>query len=529
MDRAVFQQAKWYFIKAVIVVACLMLAAQIAPYLPSVLIPLILVAFSLVSTMGALYYTVIDRLHRQYRLAKDGQLSRLNRKWTVRLVVFLIAFLISAIFFILEAPKWDVLEWVLTWLAIPLYYIVFRFMRSRLEREYARDFVKAHAMRWSFWIVGIALCIVYALLSVLLPTGEFDTLRAAFDSVPQPYAASSSALMDDVGKLAWYGDVLASYGLAQVSDGSPIIAFVCRFIIYAGVFFGLVNQFGFCLLDKDEVKSEFQLLPAVGEESTRGEGPAKEEPIRWRYILVIAVVLVAATTLFLAAEFEAAKAKASREHTLIEAFVDEWTDNAVAIADGQLAEIRERDERRQNQAQWISELVQERNETLNPLIDEYYDCCRENVDSYLDWYDGVAGWWAKLWKGAGDTSANDAVKTFKERITEGANGANIEGIYRLYQGRIDTVRAEAAKDLSAEELTAIFGSAAAAISGSQGSEADGGGPTQAINLWRPLDDPATVSDVLLNTGDGADRESMRAKILDLIEQARADAFAQLGE
>lgn len=67
----------------------------------------VFIAYSLMSTLGALYFTTIKRIHREYELAKEGRLSQINRKWPLRMAVFFIISLVSAFLFTLESPRWD--------------------------------------------------------------------------------------------------------------------------------------------------------------------------------------------------------------------------------------------------------------------------------------------------------------------------------------------------------------------------------------------------------------------------------------
>ena len=522
------RQAKMYFLKAILLVACLMLVGLAAPYLPSVLIPIILVAFSLLSTCGALYYTVVNRLHKQYKLNAGGQLSHINRRWTWKMVGFLVLFLFSGFFFLLEAPKWDALEWVLTWLAAPVYYVVFLFAEQYLRKEFAPKFYKANAMKWSFWIVGVLLCLVYALLSLLLPSVDYGSLAEAFQQTAKPYAASPSALMCEVDKLTSLGDGIVAFGISQIADVSAPIAFVCRFAIYASVFFGLVNQFGFCLLGKDEIRSEFQLLPAreAEPEDDKTSDVLSSNTIRRPYAIAVSVVLIVAMALYMALEAEAAKAQATQEHTAIEQFVNDQMDALVFLVDGAYEQTKEWSENRDSYAQQIEDLRHERNDALEPMIDEYYGRCEENIDSYLEWYYGIAGGWAKFLKPFGNLGGDDAVKTFLERITEGTDGDAIQEAYRGYQERIEQLKSEASllnlNDPLEQQL--------------QAGEADDAGSSDddqadlTLDLWQPLSgwgSNSIVKDTLLNTDADVSRDQMKEKLLALIETARSDTMEKL--
>lgn len=260
-------QTRSYFSRAAAFLAALGITAWLAAYLPSLALAVLMVGYAVFSTIGALHFTVIKRLHKQYKLEEEGNLSRLNRKWVLTLAVLFILSLVSAFVFVLESPKWDALEWVFTICGVPLYFLVFIFTQRHLKKEYAPKFDRAKAMRVSFWVVGVILCLGYAVVSLFVAAPESNiTLQSTLEATPNSFAYSPSALMSDTGKLSSFVDALVAFGMTKASGLSIAVAFICRFVIYAAVFFGLVNLFNFCLLSNDEIRAEFQPLMIDREE-----------------------------------------------------------------------------------------------------------------------------------------------------------------------------------------------------------------------------------------------------------------------
>lgn len=65
-----------YLVKAIIVVAVLMVFGKFAPLLPSVAFPFVFLLYAIPATLGALYNVVNWRLRRQSWYTEDGRLSR---------------------------------------------------------------------------------------------------------------------------------------------------------------------------------------------------------------------------------------------------------------------------------------------------------------------------------------------------------------------------------------------------------------------------------------------------------------------
>lgn len=517
-SESLAQQAKRYFLRAVLLVAILTVAGNSAPYLPPAVIPIFLVLFALLSIVGAMYHTVIHRTHRQFKYEEGGDLSHFNRRWPLRMLLFLILFLVSGFFFLLEAPKWDSFEWLLTWIAIPLYFCVYVLVLHRLKKEYRPKFRKSHAIRWSFWIVGAILCLAYAALSQSLATHHYNTLAEAFEQAPNPFESSPSALMNEAGILSSFTDGISNFGLAQITESSLVVGFACHFAVYAVVFFGLVNQFSFCLLSFGEIKSEFQLLPPYDEQHT---GNTSKAPIRKRYIALVSAVSLVVIAAFMVADHKIATLQTTQEHLRLAAFVEEHKEELIKNIDGIYKEYEEKTNLQEEYALRLEELHDKRNDELIPLIEGYYTQCRSNIDFYLEWHDGPMGKLAQFLKPFGNPLADDAVKTFRERITHGASASDIEEKYQSYQEQIVELRKEALYATTSENLSPFF-QEDALLDGTQGE-----GKRYTLDLWQPLNAKSTTSDILLNSDANLSPEEFKEKIRNLIDQAQTDAMKRL--
>lgn len=465
-----------YFVTACVLMACLFVLSRLAPVLPMWALLPFLIAFAVLSTMGALYHTVIWRFHKQYKLVAGGTLSYYNRRWRVWFAGFMIASLVSAFLFMLESPKWDALEWALLCAAIPIYYVVFKASASFLSREYAPRFYKSRAMILSFWIVGIALCLLYAILTSVLPGPEYASLQAAFDATAKHYADSPSALMADLDRLTSFADGLTSFGMLELQGASYMLGLICRFVVYAAVFFSLVNQFGFCLLTPEEMKSEFQLLPVYDERSGTFERPEQGRSLDKVYLAVFAGVVIAASAILLGLEGAAEHARASEEQTAIEAFINEQTALAVHVLDGEYERMKSSEEVRAQMR-----------EELEPLVNDYYDGCRENVAEYVSWRKSPLGMLSN-WAEPGRRKAR-----FKDGITKDVSDAEIERVYGEYEDRLS-----------------VLDQAQARVSW--------------LNLWSVLEASAysqQVQELFANEDD------LEAKVVSMIEAARQNTLSEL--
>lgn len=502
-----------YFVKAIVLMALLTLFGCLAPHMPSFDVALVTVAYATASTVGALYFVVTRRMLKQYKLADNGSLAHINRRWPLMAAGLFALSLASGVLFLLNAPKWDAAEWVLTWLAVPLYFATYVFLKQRLEKEYAPRFDKAHAMRWSFVVVGAVLCLTYAGISMLSQAPDYPSLQAAYEATYMPFANAPAAVMCEADKLASLTDGLKDYALAKASGASLLVVFVVRVIVYASVFFGLMSQFGACLLSRREAKGDFQLLPPGG--SMQSDGPMLK-----RYFIVLGAIAIAWMSLFVVADIRVAEVQATEEHTATERLVDELIANATIAIDGEAQEMLERKAVEEDYKQQIADVLAERRQNLKPMMDAFYGTCRDNVDAYLDWSDGPEGW---MLRAVGFFNTDPIRDKFFEIVEKNADAGVLEERFREYHERLAPL-AEEAKAATGGSLDALL---------DQASPMQRDLAADKLDLWRPVSergsaaDRETFVDVLLARNGFEGRDERRKKLLEIIDAAQADALAAI--
>ncbi|WP_165046114.1 hypothetical protein [Adlercreutzia sp. ZJ138] len=516
VEQSFIKDARDYFIKAIIAVAALTLIGKFAPNFPSFSFPFIFLAYALPSTIGAMYYVVTNRFHRQLRFNEKGKLSSFNRKWFVWLLGFFIFFLFSGFFFVLEAPEWDNLEWLLVWLAVPFYYIVFLFAQRAAKKELAPKFYKASAIKWSFFITVIVLSIIYAFMPVQAPWGDSATLEEALRNPLREFDISSCALLNEADKLSSFTDTLVTYGLNQIAVGSLAIAIVVRFVLCLSVFLGLVNIFSFCLLNWREAKSVFQLLPVDEQEYANNSQPTMK-----RYFLVIAGIWLVLALLFLGFEYEISKAtavaEATNEHTAVDKFIDSKRDQIVTIADA-IDDDEERQRTNDKYKEELDNLTQDK-KYLEDLIEDYYGQCINNLDFYLDWYDSFPGGIAKAIRPLGERWALDK---FNELVIDPVDKSELEAKYPPYVDKLEQLRKEYWSEISSGSDTLFE---------TPGSN-EPHKTEDSLELWECLNsenETITVNEKLLNTDKGTDRKVHKDKLIEMINQEKMRMLEPLND
>lgn len=533
-----------YLARAIPLAAFLTIVGQLAPRLPWPAFVLIFLIYAAVATMGAMYYVVVRRTHRQDMFYAGGGFSHLNRRWSILLAVVFVCALSSAVFFVLAAPRWDGLIWVLVWFVAIFYYPTFLLFDWRAKRQLRAPYHKATAMRWSSIVVLVVFCVVYAALSV---HGSGDARFDALDALRNPYMPFDGApcvLLSEMDKLSALVNNLTNYSLDQIAKTSLYAAFVVKFALAFSIFLGMTSQFAFCLLGPREIRGEFELLPVRGDVDVAAEclegtdegyllgvrqGDSGDNKTRHSeggrryckcYFVLLAILSVVASLAFWYYEVKTSELKNTSQYTAADAFVKKHTDELIYLLEGELDELIEDravcDEYRQK----LDELIESRAETLDPLIDAYYDRCLLNVGAYIDWSEGVFG---EVARRLGDFGTSRAADKFESTVFEHIDASELEVAYADHVSALsqmtDSYWIERHDGGSDSAMGFSFVEDAIQEKGR-------------LDLWKPLSEGTMEESVrvaLLGSSGDASREEREAEVSSLIERARSDTFASLEE
>lgn len=515
-------------IKAVVVVGMLVVIGKHAAALPTILLPFVFLLYAVPTTLGAMYGIYVRRLHNQSRYNEGGELSRRNRSWLGWMALLSFLSLVSAFMFVLEAPNWDEAVWSLFWIAIPAYYVVFLIARFAGRRQYSPTFYKSRAILWSTLAVTGVLCVVYAAMTTDFSPAGGLYLEDVLQNRYLPFAGSHCDVLIEADKLNTYSDALTKYGLSYIAGGSFAGALLINVLLSASIFWGFANQLSFCVLSKQEIKAEFQLLPAAidgGDEGDawstgRAERAEDARPIRKRYFVVALAVWVALSAVFATAEVAIQEVKKTDEWTHTDEFLEQAT-AAIVLAPkydpDDLLDIVVDEEAEEALADAYAEamerLATEEEAELTRRINAYYDSCLNNVSSYVEWRDGFAGVFANVFKPVGEGMARDE---FVERVVNPVDRSEVDKAYDAYiSGLVDARNAYLSswQSLNPNSLLGEF-----AI-GREAFEAP-----DKLELWPSWEGDASsvvVRDVLLGSVGASDKDLIRDKVEDYIEERRA--------
>lgn len=267
-----------------------------------------------------------------------------------------------------------------------------------------------------------------------------------------------------------------------------------------------------------EVKRELQLLPVDGEFK-------RSDPLRKSYLAWLVVLFTVSLVAFGMMEDWVADKRAADNHTVIDTFIDEQTENITFLEEKgiegakQLAATQAQID---EASRLVADCEKRRAEELVPMVNSYFDQCLGNVDSYLDWQQkGFFGGTFKLLNSINVPISGAVRDGFREQIRSGVDASALEGRFAEYQEELKSLKANAAAiplGLVPRDLLDASWFAGQYAKGTTDASLD---------LWACLEgeDGAEKVGTALLDADGADRETLRLKAVEFVEEARADALA----
>ena len=422
--------------------------SMVSPVLPPVCIGLVWAILSAASAIALVYHAVVRKSHRQLMLSDGGWLSKLN---SGRLFSLVAAFVVSAVCMaglILEAPKWDVLEWLPIALAPLLYLGVSLAVSKFMGGEYGPAFRASKTTIWSCAIVGVLLCVVYVVVVACQPPVTYATASDAFLAAKRPFDGSPSALMSQTGIVTAFLDGITAFGFSKASEVSFGGYLGWRIALYASTFLGVANLVGACSLEWSELRKAFMPLQKDdAEDGSRG--------FVKRYVAVAAVLPLCLTALFLAADLKVAEAAGSQEGTAIESFVRDQAGIAVYVLDGHYYDQQAVQDLMAQAQRESEQLLAEAEETLVPLINESFDARIANVDSYLDWYYSLPADYERLFNMVTGSVEEYMEDQFKAHIEEGIDDSLLTAELEDYYERAAALKDGLLAQLADYEVTDV--------------------------------------------------------------------------
>lgn len=504
-----------FCVEALVLLALLSFAKDCSPILPAFLLPLVFLIYAVPATIGSMYNIVVNRLHKQDLYNEAGKMSYYNRRWVIWFGGFFVAYLVSAVLFVLQAPSWDSKEWLLIWVSIPIFYLVFLIVQFFCKKEYSVKYYKAQAIKWSIVIAPILVTIIYAVLAAQPPAEQQIDLHAIIQDRYLPFSDSPSAFLGEVEKLTTYSDCITQYSVNKFESVSYPVSLIVKLILGFSVFAGIISQLGFCLLNRHEIESVFRLLPIDGGKS--------KEPIQPKYISILVVIWVVLSGVFCGMNIAAEKIRETNQYT----FVDEWIDNTsewVIFAAEQNIEVVKEDKEIVDSSQDFNErfaqkrdiFIAEHEPGLIDAVNAYYDSCEANVDSYVQWYESPLVSAERFVPIIGENAMKDE---FEKQVIAPVSSEGLNERYRQFLYGLKDLYEEY---WNSEEIRGIVQQAPVA----NAEEIISKLPND-MNLWPTWDSEdgkRLIQEVLLGKGENSSEE-IRERILTYINTKRALAIS----
>lgn len=414
------------------------------PVLPTWAIGIVWAILSAAATVGLAYHVVVKKMHRQMKYRDGGLLARFNSGLAFSLIW---RFILSAIFvagLLISLPKWDVAEWVLMACATPLFLAAKMLVSKFAAHEYREAFSLSNGILATCIVVGLLLCILYALVNFVQPSTTYSSLGSAIAAAYEhlSFENSPSALLAQGGKILALIDGGTLYALSRTAETSAFIYIIWQAALSASAFFGVANLLGSCSLSTNELKQVF--VPLSNSANKHAEFAKRAG------VLCILPALLFAGCLY--ADAQVNNAVNSPEGNRIESFIREKANFAVCIIDGKTYDQGSVNNLVSRTKQEINSLTADASQKLIDLVNDSYDKRIANVDSYLDWYYSLWADYSRIGQWITGNAEEAAKSEFESKIEAGIDDSAINDEYQTYLDEFAELKTQLTNQLSTAEI-----------------------------------------------------------------------------
>ncbi len=401
-----------FFAKAFALLLFLYGIARFAPATPPIALGMVVSALSLASSAVVAYHAVVRKTRKQFELRAEGRLAKLNEG---RKICFIVSFLASFWFvfwLVLELPMWETRQWILVVAMVPIFYLILLLMRRFTKREFERPFQDSRAIIISSGVLGLLLCVGFAVLVWIDPVPAFSSVQEAYLSSVNPYQDSPVAAFAEIGKFNALSEGIAFYGLSKVAEISFEGYLIWRVVLAASALFGFASLLGACALSADDIRRIFLPLES-----------AKRENHDFRllkgYVALACTLPILFTALFVVGNMTVEHIEQTKGYSLAEGFIKDQIGIAGYLIDGKYYDQLAVEALVEETTERSSALYEEAAQTLVPMINEAFDSRIESVDGYLDWYYSLPADYERLARFFTGTVEDGMRGQLEKRLNEG--------------------------------------------------------------------------------------------------------------
>ena len=449
-----------YAIKAAAVVALLFLFSHVAAWAPGWCVAVVWAVCSVLLAAGITYHAVVKKTINQAALHASGMLGRINGGRTFRLIA---AFIVSAVGIaglLVASVGWDVWQWGLAVVAVPLFLLVHMLVDKVVGKEAALLFRASLDVRASACITGVLLFAASFTLFAVQPTPEVTSATEAFLSAENPFASSPSTIMSEAGLAVSYADALSTYGLSRFGELNAFGRYCAQALLLVSSIFGLAGLLGTCALDLRELKRVFLPLEKIrtGQEAaaraSHGAGAPRLPLLKAPIVAAVATPLVLVGA-FIASDTALAQMKAADELTPAENLVREAFGTTAYVLDNKYYDQQQVQALMEETTVKSAALSEDARNDLIPLINEAFDARVANVDAYLDWYYSLGADYERLGNLITGTIESFVADQLTSSLEAGVDDSEFVSTLQSYVDQAATLKAEYEEGLANSELIGI--------------------------------------------------------------------------
>lgn len=349
------------------------------------------ILFSVPIGLCGIYGNTIRQIHLINSLISRGHFYRWYSRRLLMGIVWVLWALGTSFFMLIQFHTYNILEWVVFFLVIPVFWLTYCVIRRIVVSEWKPYLVTNMALEWSRRFCALIMLVIYVLLTMFLSeTPEYASLQDAVIAQQAMVAdMTGSAVVFEVSQYLAIYDGFKAYAFGHIGAWDALLAMVILGIGGYVVFFNACAILSCFLIPRVEFRRVFGPL-------SDADQPRAITPLRIAAIFAVTTFLALFIYLPLFAYIEGwvrqtpevARIRQNTESLVIlrvekidDAYFKEGT--FAQLQDARIDALHEVDVSLAH---------------LEGQADRAFDRIEANVDGYLDWYYSLAGEYSRIGK-----------------------------------------------------------------------------------------------------------------------------------
>ena len=221
--------------------------------------------FSVPIALSGLYISTISKIQGLTFYVSKGWLYRLSARRIFATIFWSCWAVVTSFLMLLQFHTYTRLEWFAFFLVIPMFWGVFRIIRTLVAREFKPYLVTSQALKITRIVTPILMLMLYVAIGIhFVDLPHYDSLQQAINTRKDAVASvTGSAIVYEMSQFLAYFDGAKHYAIGQFGDEDAVLALTLLALGGFVIFFNACAMLSCLLIPRVEYRRVFIPLSGI--------------------------------------------------------------------------------------------------------------------------------------------------------------------------------------------------------------------------------------------------------------------------